>query len=112
MIKDIGIGGPFGAGVSRGHVPRHEHRTKVYPEGIRRHKNYNVFLDAVWRPIVYRFHDMGRACPEKRALIGPLRHWIGALRNWIDDGLPRVRGAGPRGIAAGGESPERFLART
>jgi hypothetical protein len=49
MIKDIESGEPFGAGDSRAHVPRHEQGPKVYPDGIRNRKNYNVFLDAVWR---------------------------------------------------------------
>jgi hypothetical protein len=49
MAKDIEREEPFGAGASRGHVPRHEHGTKVYPDETRSRKNYNVFLDAVRR---------------------------------------------------------------
>jgi hypothetical protein len=59
MAKDIEREEPFRAGASRGHVPRHEHGTKVYPDGTRSRKNYNVFLDAVWPPIVYWVRDMG-----------------------------------------------------
>jgi hypothetical protein len=59
MAKDIESGEPIGTSVSRGHVPRHEHGTKVYPDGMRNRKNYNLFLDAVWLPIGYWVRCMG-----------------------------------------------------
>ena len=64
MIKDIQSGELFGAGVSQRHVPMHKHGTKVYPARIRNRKNYNVFLDAVWRPSLH----MGSCLPCEKCL--------------------------------------------
>ena len=54
MVKDIGSGWPSSIGVSRGLASG----ARMWPESLperrgRGRKNYNVFLDAVWLPLMY-----------------------------------------------------------